>query len=158
MNGEVISAGTAGAQQEQGLSGERRARLEQAMRRLGADEQGAKALATDGVVVIDGFALHVVTEGAGDGAWVACIKLPRPEDVTEAEWSESLLVANGHALMAQDWAFGLEEDGAGVMLMPLPPGVPDERHLTAILDGMLSMCRAVVGGASALRDMRSHKE
>ena len=109
-----------------------------------------------GVVVIDGFSLHVMA--AGDGPWVACVKLPRPDGIDEAQWTESLLVANAHALMAQDWAFGLEDDGAGVLLMPLPPGVPDERHLTALLDGMLSMCRAVAGGATALRDMRSNKE
>jgi len=156
MNGEVKVAGTAGALQGQGLSNERRARLEQAMRRLGADDQGARALAADGVVVIDGFSLHVMA--AGDGPWLACVKLPRPEGVDDAQWTESLLVANAHAMMAQDWAFGLEDDGAGVMVMPLPPGVPDERHLTAILDGTLSMCRAVVGGANALRDMRSNKE
>jgi hypothetical protein len=156
MKGEAISAGTAGAHDGQGWSDERRDRLVQAVRLLGADDRGAQALAADGMILVDGFALHVMAAGAGDGPWLACMKLPRPEGVGEAEWSESLLVANAHALLVQDWAFGLEDDGAGVLLMPLPPGVPDERRLAAGLEGMLTMCRAVVGGAAALRDMRSH--
>jgi hypothetical protein len=138
---------------------DRRACLAQAARLLGAGDDAAKAFATDGAILVEGFALHVMAAGPGggfdEGPWLACMKLPRPEDVSEAEWSESLLVANAHALMVQDWAFGLEDDGAGVLLMPLPPGVPDERRLAALLEGMLNMCRAVVGGATALRDLRA---
>lgn len=158
MKDHATPAASASGQDKQN-GPDRRACLRQAARLLGAEDATAKAFAADGAIFVEGFALHVMAaspdEGFDEGPWLACMKLPRPEDVSEAEWSQSLLVANAHALMLQDWTFGLEDDGAGVLLMPLPPGVPDARHLAALLEGMLNMCRAVVGGATALRDLRS---
>lgn len=154
MKGEA-AAGSTGRQE---WSDKRRACLVQAARRLGADDQAAKAFADDGMTVVEGFALHLIALGPGDGPWVACMKVQRPEGVSEADWFQALLVANGHALMVEDWAFGLEDDDAGVLMMPMAAGVPHERHLAARLEGMLTMCRGVVGGATALRDMRSSTE
>lgn len=67
MKGEA-AAGSTGRQE---WSDKRRACLVQAARRLGADDQAAKAFADDGMTVVEGFALHLIALGPGDGPWVA---------------------------------------------------------------------------------------
>ena len=148
------------ANQEAGFNGSERRRqcLRQAACLLGASDEMASSFEAEGVIVMEGFPLHMISMVRGDGPWVACMKLPRPEGVNEAAWSDSLLVANGLTMMAEDWAFGLEEDGDGVLLMLLPGDLWDARLLAARLEGMLSMCRSVTAGADTMRSMLSSTE
>jgi hypothetical protein len=136
-------------------SEQRRACLRQAASLLGASDEVARDFEAQGVTLMEGFPLHVIAIVQGNGPWVASMKLARPDGVSEAAWSESLLVANGLAMMVEDWAFGLEDDGDGVLLMLLPEDLLDAQLLAGRLQGMLTMCKSVVAGADAMRSMLS---
>jgi len=146
--------------QEAGLnwSEQRHACLSQAACLLGASDEMARDFVAQGATVLGGFPLHVLAMAQGDGPWLACMKLARPEGVGEAAWSQALLVANAQTMMMDDWAFGLEDDGNGVLLMQLPEDLHDARFLSARLEGMLTMCKSVVAGADAIRLMLSSAE
>jgi len=91
----------------------------------------------------------VLPAGPADGPWLASAQFARPPEVSEPVWLDALLVANGQAMLVDDMAFSLEENGDGVLLMPLPPDLEDGRFLAARLEGMLSLCRGVCAGAVA---------
>ncbi len=136
-------------------SQQRRTCMTQAARLMGADDEAASNFAMRGATLIEGFSLHLIAMAQGDGAWAASMRLARPDNVSEAAWSEALLVANGQTMMMEDWAFGLEGDGDAVLLMLLPEELSDERLLAARLSGMVTMCKSVVEGAEAIRSMSS---
>jgi hypothetical protein len=146
--------------QEAGLSWseQRRACLRQAACLLGASDEMARNFEQQGATFMEGFPLHAIAMVPGDGPWLACMKLARPEGVDEAAWSQALLVANAQTMMMDDWAFGLEDDGDGVLVMLLPEDLWDARLLAARLEAMLTMCKSVVAGADAIRSMLSSVE
>lgn len=154
MQSELSARATPGVE---GWSDARRTCLKDAVRRLGADDETARIFADSGCTFVEGLALHVLPLGSHDGPWAACMKLPRPDGIDAGEWSEALLLANGHALMLQDWAFALEQDGAGVLVMVLKPGVPDEHDLAAWIEGMHVMCQCVLSGVGAMRELRAEE-
>lgn len=131
------------------LSPKRQHCLKDAATLLGAPAEVAQQFADIGATAIEGFAFHVLPMGPADGAWLASVQFPRPPEVSEPVWLDALLVANGQAMLVDDMAFSLEENGDGVLLMRLPPELDDGRFLAARLEGMLSMCRGVCAGAVA---------
>ncbi|WP_026433700.1 CesT family type III secretion system chaperone [Paracidovorax oryzae] len=133
------------------LSPARRACLAAALQHMGADDGSVRAFAEQGMVMVNDVLLAIASlQERDDGRWLASALLPRPEGVSEARWSEALLVANGQAILLAPWAFSLDDSGAAVLLMPLEPGMADARMLAAHFDGMLSLCEAVSTGARAL--------
>jgi hypothetical protein len=131
----------------------RRACAGAAARRMGADETAARAFAADGSILVDGILLSITAAaGSGSGRWLATALLPRPEGVSPSRWSETLLLANGQALLVAPWIFGLEPGGDALLLMPLDPQLDDARTLAAHFDGMLSLCKAVAQGAAAMAE------
>ena len=131
----------------------RRACLREAASLLGASDEIARQFATQGETVMEGFPLHVMATGPGNAPWVAWMKLARPDGLGEAAWSVSLQVADNLTMMVEQSAFGLEDDGDGVLLMLLPADLRDAWLLANCLEGMLMMCRSVTAGAVAIRKM-----
>lgn len=141
------------------LSPARRACAEAAALRMGADEASARAFAEQGAILVDGILLAVTATAAGEGRWLATALVRRPEGVSLPRWSESLLLANGQALLVAPWIFTLEQGGDALLLMPLDPRLDDARTLAAHLDGMLSLCQSVAESAAAMaKDFRHTEE
>lgn len=116
---------------------------------LGASDQIAQQFADAGTTLIEDFALHVLPAGPVDGPWVACVRAAPPSGVSDAAWSDALLLANAQAMLLSDWAFGVERDSDAVLVAPLPPDLLDARFLASRVEGMVGMCRAVREGVSA---------
>lgn len=123
--------------------------MRDAARLLGASDQIAQQFADAGTTLIEDFALHVLPAGPDDGPWVACVRAAAPSGVSEAAWSDALLLANAQAMLLSDWAFGMEDGSDAVLVAPLPPDLLDARFLASRVEGMVGMCRAVREGVSA---------
>lgn len=131
------------------LSPQRKACMRDAARLLGASDPIAQQFADVGTTLIEDFALHVLPAGPDDGPWVACVRAAPPSGVSEAAWSDALLLANAQAMLLSDWAFGMEDGSDAVLVAPLSPDMLDARFLASHLEGMVGMCRAVREGVSA---------
>lgn len=123
--------------------------MREAARLLGASEAIAQQFADVGTTLIEDFSLHVLPAGPDDGPWVACMRAAPPASVSEAVWSDALLLANAQAMLLSDWAFGMEDGNDAVLVAPLPPDLLDPRFLASRVGGMVGMCRAVREGVSA---------
>ncbi len=134
------------------LSPLRRQCLKDAAQSLGADEAMTRDFAESGAIVLGGFPVLVLPGGPGAERWLAAMLAPRPAGVPDAVWIDALLLANGQAMLGHDWSFGLEDNGDGVLLTPLPADLLDADLLAARLDGMAALCEAVRGGVAAASD------
>ncbi len=143
------------AQADSALSSRQRQCLNEAALSLGADPAQALRFADTGAIAVDGLVAQVMPSADEDGAWLMTLQVPQPDGVPASVWADALLLANGQAMLAHAWAFGLEEDGDAVLLMPLPADLDDAALLAARLDGMLELGRAVSAGAVAAAGLAS---
>lgn len=73
---------------------------------------------------------------------MAVVQRPRPAGVAEPAWLDTLLQANAQALLAEDAAFALADNGDTVLLQRLR-GVGNALLLSADLYGALLLSQSV---------------
>jgi hypothetical protein len=118
--------------------------------RLGADEAVARRFGETGVVELGGqpLSLHPLQDDP-TGPWMAVTRAARPAGVSEAAWHEALLLATTHSLAVTHAAYGLADDGDGVVMLRTPAGHDHPDLLAAELAGLLGLRQALVAGVQA---------
>lgn len=77
------------------------------------------------------------------GPWIGVTRAQRPAGMSEDEWCDALLLASSCCVAATHAAFGLAEDGDGVVLLRIPAGHDHPDLLAAELACLLGLRQAV---------------
>lgn len=77
------------------------------------------------------------------GPWIGVTRAQRPEGMGEDEWCDALLLATSRCMAASHAAFGLADDGDGVVLLRVPAGHEHPELLAAELACLLGLRQAV---------------
>lgn len=111
---------------------------------LGVTEDIARRFGTTGLIELDGkpLVLQPLTEDP-DGPWMASARARRPAAIDLDDWCDALLRANSFSLLGTEAAFGIDDDGDGVLVMRIPAGCGDARLLALNLGGLLHLCESV---------------
>lgn len=126
------------------------AALNDAALALGVPEPDARHFAHTGTMQVgDARLLLQPLDQDPQGPWVAVVQRPRPASVDEPAWLDTLLQANAQALLAQDAAFALAENGDTVLLLRLR-GAANALLLSADLYGALLLSQSVQPDAAAV--------
>lgn len=119
------------------------AALNDAALALGVPERDARHFAHTGEMQVgDAWLLLQPLDPHPQGGWVAVVQRPRPAGVAEPAWLDTLLQANAQALLAEDAAFALADNGDTVLLQRLR-GVGNALLLSADLYGALLLSQSV---------------
>jgi hypothetical protein len=116
---------------------------------LGVPERDARHFACTGQMPVgDAWLLLQPLDPHPEGAWVAVVQRPRPAGVDEPAWLDTLLRANAQAMLAEDAAFALAENGDTVLVQRLQ-GAGNALLLSADLYGALLLSQSVQPDAAA---------
>jgi hypothetical protein len=120
-----------------------RATLTHAALALGLPDAQARAFAHTGQIQLGELQLMLLPlDPHPQGPWVAIVQQPRPCNVDESTWLDTLLWANAHALLSGDTSFALADNGDTLLLHRLPR-VRDAEQLSVDLFGTLLLSQSV---------------
>ena len=111
---------------------------------FGVAEDVARRFGATGLIELDGKPLALQPLGEDpEGPWLASARAMRPAGIGIDDWCDALLRANSCSLLGTEAAFGIDDDGDGVLVMRIPAGCGDARLLALNLGGLLGLCEAV---------------
>lgn len=111
---------------------------------LGAPETVAQRFGETGLAEFSGQPLSLQPLLVDpSGPWIGVTRAQRPAGMSEDEWCDALLLATSRCVAATHAAFGLADDGDGVVLLRIPAGHEHPDLLAAELACLLGLRQAV---------------
>jgi len=148
---DMVNAGQDGQEVRRPARRDDAALLTELARMMGLGEETARQFAGSGRLRLDDmeFALHADSGSDYPRKLIASATVPCPPELEPSAWHDALLVANEGAMIAGEWGFALEDDGAASLLMNVSDSMQTPACLRAMLEGMLGLCSTVREGALA---------
>lgn len=111
---------------------------------LGAPDIVAQRFGETGLAEFSGKPLSLQPlQVEPSGPWIGVTRAQRPAGMSEDEWCDALLLATSRCVAATHAAFGLADDGDGVVLLRVPAGHEHPDLLAAELACLLGLRQAV---------------
>ncbi|HEY9107096.1 MAG TPA: hypothetical protein VIN58_10505 [Roseateles sp.] len=114
---------------------------------LGADAATAQDFARSGQLQLNGVLLCVQPRSDQPDDWLAMARVERPASVAHERWCDALLTANGSLMLLAPWAFAIDDEGAALLALRVPPAhCDDPLMLCGSLFGLLWTAEGLVQG------------
>lgn len=114
---------------------------------LGADPAVARDFARSGQLQLNDVLLCVQPRSHQPDDWLAVARVERPAGVAQERWCDVLLGANGSLMLLAPWAFAIDDEGAALLVLRVPPAhCDDPLMLCGSLFGLLCTAEGLVHG------------
>lgn len=126
--------------------------LHDAALELGAEAPVAQAFARTGQLQLNDVLLCVQPRSDEPDDWLALARVARPAGVDQERWCNVLLGANGSLMLLAPWTFAIDDDGAALLALRVPPShFDDPVMLCGSLFGLLYTVEGLVHGLVGAR-------
>ena len=114
---------------------------------LGVDAAAAQDFAHSGQLQLNDVLLCVQPRSDEPDDWLAMARVERPASVAHERWCDALLAANGSLMLLAPWAFAIDDEGAALLVLRVPPAhCDDPLMLCGSLFGLLCTAEGLVHG------------
>ncbi|MDR7149956.1 hypothetical protein J2W49_001911 [Hydrogenophaga palleronii] len=114
---------------------------------LGAEAAVAQEFARTGQLRLNDVLLCVQPRSDEPDDWLALARIERPLGVDHERWCQVLLDANGSLMLLAPWTFTIDDEGAALLVLRVPPShFGDAVMLCGSLFGLLCTAEGLVQG------------